>query len=150
MDFNYYYPSREWEYKKIKPCIIVEKLLQDESKNDILNDYKIHCFNGKPLYIQTIFDRNTEVKEDWYDINWNLLDVYYFSPIKKHIPKPKVLNELLKLSAILSKDFSYVRVDLYISQNKIYFGELTFHPYGGFMKFRPQEFDKILGDQLIL
>jgi hypothetical protein len=147
---NYYTRSKEWEYKNIKPCIIVEQLLQDESNNDILNDYKVHCFNGSPQYIQTIFDRTIEVKENWYDAKWNLLDVHYFSPIKKYLPKPKLLNELLNVATILSTDFIYVRVDLYISNNQIYFGELTFHPYGGFMKFHPQEFDKILGDKLKL
>lgn len=147
---NFYLLNREWEYKNIKPRIIVEKLLQDDSGNDQLNDYKIYCFHGKPMYIQTIFDRGIETKEDWYDTNWNLLDVYYFSPIKKHVEKPKLLKELLNIAEKLSQDFPYVRVDLYVSSNKIYFGELTFRPYGGFMKFVPESFDAELGHYLNL
>lgn len=147
---NFFYVGREWEYKNVKPCIIIEKLLKDDSNNDILNDYKVHCFNGIPQYIQTIFDRNIEMKENWYDTEWNLLNVYYFSSLKKQISKPKLLNKLIEIATILSKDFIYVRVDLYISQNKIYFGELTFRPYAGFMKFHPKEFDRILGEKLKL
>ncbi len=147
---NYGAKTREWEYKNIKPRIIVEKLLKDDSGNDVLNDYKIHCFHGEPLYIQTIFDRHSEAKEDWYDTQWNLLDVCYFSPIKKNVPKPELLDELLEISRKLSKDFLYVRVDLYIANNRIYFGELTFRPYSGWMKFQPAEFDRILGEKLTL
>ncbi len=147
---NHYYLYREWEYKNIKPRIIVEKLFQDEMENQQLNDYKIHCFHGKPLFIQTIFDRGSVTKENWYDTSWNPLDVYYFSQIKKNVQKPKVINELLRISEILSQDFPYVRVDLYIVDNKIYFGELTFRPYGGFMSFVPESFDIQLGNYLNL
>lgn len=145
---NFYYLNREWEYKNIKPRIIVEKLLKDDSGNKQLNDYKIYCFHGKPMFVQTIFDRGIETKEDWYDTDWNLLDVYYFSPIKKHIEKPKLLNELLSVAEKLSQDFPYVRVDLYSANNQVYFGELTFRPYGGFMKFIPESFDLELGNYL--
>lgn len=147
---NFYLLNREWEYKNIKPRIIVEELLKDDSGNDQLNDYKIYCFHGKPMFIQTIFDRGIETKEDWYDTDWNLLDVYYFSPIKKHVEKPKVLEELLNVAEKLSQDFPYVRVDVYVTNNKIYFGELTFRPYGGFMKFVPESFDSKLGKYLDL
>lgn len=147
---NFYYLNREWEYKNVKPRIIVEKLLKDDSGNKQLNDYKIHCFHGKPMFIQTIFDRGVETKEDWYDTDWNLLDVYYFSPFKKNVEKPKLLEELLSVAEKLSQEFVYVRVDLYISNNQIYFGELTFRPYGGFMKFVPESFDIELGNYLNL
>lgn len=150
LKINFYYLNREWEYKNIKPRIIVEKLLKDDSGNEKLNDYKIHCFHGKAKFIQTIFDRGFSTKEDWYDINWNLLNVYYFSPLKKHVEKPKFLEELLCISEKLSKDFPYVRVDLYVANNQIYFGELTFRPYGGFMKFVPESFDMELGNYLFL
>jgi hypothetical protein len=147
---SHYSISREWEYKNIKPRIIVEKLLKDSSGNNQLNDYKIYCFHGEPTFIQTIFDRGNETKEDWYDTNWNLQDAYYFSAKKKYVKKPKQLDELLKVAKKLSKDFPYVRVDLYIVDNKIYFGELTFRPYGGFMKFVPESFDNDLGKYLDL
>jgi len=147
---NFYYLSREWEYKNIKPKIIVEKLLNDDSGNKQLNDYKIYCFHGKPKFIQTIFDRGIDTKEDWYDTDWNQVNVYYFSKNKKYIKKPVLFEELLKISETLAQDFPYVRVDLYISNNRIYFGELTFRPYGGFMKFVPESFDLELGKYLDL
>jgi hypothetical protein len=150
LKINVFYKNREWEYRNIKPMIIIEELLHDESGNEVLNDYKIHCFNGVPTYIQTIFDRFNGVKENWFDSSWNLLDLYYYSPIKKQITKPKNLENLLNIASKLSEGINYVRVDLYSIKGKIFFGELTFHPYSGLMKFKPAEWDYKLGQYIKL
>ncbi len=147
---NYYYRGKEWEYKNIKPGIVVEKYLQDASGNKMLNDYKVHCFNGEPKYIQTIFDRATEVKENWFNAEWEEQEFWYFSSKKAMIPKPKVLGEMLGVARKLSSEFIYVRVDLYVVDNSIFVGELTFHPYAGFMSLHPSKWDAVLGDMLNL
>ena len=147
---NNYYRNREWEYKHIRPRIIIEELLQDDTMNEVLNDYKIHCFNGVPLFIQTIFDRYTSVKETWYDTHWKMLDLWYFSSAKKDLPRPPALTEMLTVAGKLSRNFTYVRVDLYTAGDTVYFGELTFHPYSGLMKFNPDEWDYKLGELLKL
>lgn len=46
MNINYFYSSREWPYKNVKPRIIAEKYMGQE-RVDSLNDYKFMCFNGK-------------------------------------------------------------------------------------------------------
>lgn len=145
---NFYNVCKEWEYKNIEPRIIVEKLMTDSSGNDRLNDYKIHCFNGEPRYIQTIFDRVNDVKENWFDINWNLQEFYYFSDKKAQIEMPANLNKMVEIASILSSAFVYVRVDLYCVVKKIYFGEMTFRPWGGFMRWQPKKYDFILGKYL--
>ena len=142
--------GREWEYRNISRRVIVEELLSDESENVVLNDYKFHCFNGKSLYVQTITDRFEGVKENWFTRDWTSVDVYYFSKIRKEIKKPENLDEMLSLAEKLSDGFRYVRVDLYSITGKPYFGEMTFHPAGGFMKFVPKEFDLELGRYLHL
>tara|TARA_X000000950_G_scaffold91466_2_gene115153 strand:+ start:8993 stop:9916 length:924 start_codon:yes stop_codon:yes gene_type:complete len=147
---NFYHINREWEYKNITRRVVIEELIYDESGNDGLNDYKFHCFNGKPMYIQTFFNRIEGVKENWFDTKWNLIDLYYLSSVKADVKKPKNLNQLLQIAKKLSEEFNYVRVDLYTTNNNIYFGELTFRPYGGFMNFVSKRWDKILGDLLNL
>lgn len=147
---NVFYQNREWEYKNIPPKVIVEELLHDESNNDMLNDYKIHCFNGKPRFIQTLFDRSEGIKENWFDTEWSPIDLYYYSKERKQISKPDNLSELLEVAQKLSKEFNYVRVDLYSVNGKVLFGELTFHPYGGFMKFEPQIWNEKLGELLVI
>ncbi|WP_297094232.1 ATP-grasp fold amidoligase family protein [uncultured Draconibacterium sp.] len=147
---NYYYTQKEWEYKNIQPRVIVEKLLKDKSGNNLLNDYKIYCFGGKPKYIQTLFDRETDIKETWFDTNWIEQEFFYFSNERKKVERPVKLEEMLEVARKLSEPFYYVRVDLYDVNNVIYFGELTFHPYGGFMKWNPEKMDLKLGQKLKL
>lgn len=102
------------------------------------------------MYIQTLFDRVTGVKETWYDTAWNKQDFYYFSDKHKDVQKPASLGEMLQVAAKLSAEFAYVRVDLYEVYGKVYFGELTFKPYAGFMKWQPTEWDLKMGKMLKL
>ena len=41
-------------------------------------------------------------------------------------------GEMLKYAEILSADFPFVRTDFYCIDGKIYFGEMTLYPSGGF------------------
>lgn len=149
LNVNYYYRLREWQYKDIPPAIIVEKLLIDE-RGVIPRDVKIHCFNGKIEFIEVHEDRLTNHTKTHYDENWKVLNFKsYFTEGK--LSKPPITFEKMKtISKILSKDFHYVRVDLYELNGKIYFGELTFHPGSGFKAYEPEEQDLILGQKLIL
>ena len=156
---NYYISSKEWQYKKIKPSILIEKLLIDEHGN-IPMDYKFHCFLGKVEVIQVDIDRLTTHRRNFYDKQWNLLPFMWVKKYKtklietstsnKVIPKPKTLEEMIDIAEKLSSPFYYVRIDLYLVGTQIYFGEITFHHGGGFEIIYPQEFDKILGDKLKL
>ena len=149
LKYNFYHALREWQYKKVKPCIIIEKLLMDE-KGDVPNDYKIHCFNGKPHFIQVDTERFNDHKRAIYDTNWNKQDITWNFPRAQDIPPPNNLPKMLDLAKKLSKEFDYVRVDLYEVDNKIYFGELTFTPGGGFEIFTPNSIDKEWGQLLNL
>lgn len=146
---NFYYRTREWQYKNIKPRIIVEKLLLDENDN-IPYDYKFICMNGKVEFIQVDMDRFTEHRKTLYNTNWEKLDFGWNYPIGDDIEKPKMLHKMVELAEVLSKDFDFVRVDFYTIYEKIYFGELTFHPAGGFGKFTPHKIDLELGKKLHL
>ena len=55
------------------------------------------------------------------------------------------LIEMVTLAETLSSDFEFVRVDLYDFDGKIYFGELTFSPWGGIMNSYSNEGVEILG-----
>lgn len=57
---------------------------------------------------------------------------------------------MLRIAEKLSEDFPYVRVDLYSVDGKVYFGELTFYPWSGYVQFSPDEFDYLMGENFIL
>lgn len=66
------------------------------------------------------------------------------------VPRPDGLDEMLRVVNILAEDFSCVRVYLYWVNGKMYFGELAFYPWTGYVSFTPDKFDFILGEQFIL
>lgn len=148
---NFYYFGREWPYKNVKPRIIIEKYMVDESKKE-LKDYKIFCFNGKAKIIQVDFGRFLEHKRNIYTLDWQLMDleIQYPSDKNVNIKKPDKLKEMIRLAEILSKDIPHIRVDFYSINGDIYFGELTFFHGSGFEKFNPIYFDKKMGSWLKL
>ena len=119
-----------------------------------LSDYKIHSFNGVPKVVLVCKDRFSELglTEDFFDENWTHLDVQRerHSNSSDIIERPAELDKMLELAETLSKDIPFVRSDFYTIGGKVYFGELTFFPASGFERFKPDLFDKTLGDWLVL
>jgi len=152
LEKNYYYEGREWPYKNVKPRIIIEKYMSNN--NEELIDYKIHNFNGIPKIILVCKDRYTDtgLTEDFFDTNWNHLDIKRpgHDNSENDIPRPDKLDEMLKLSEKLAKNIPFTRIDFYVIDSKVYFGEITFYPASGFSSFVPTEWDDKLGSWLLL
>ncbi len=144
--------GREWVYYGLKPKIIIEKYLINEKNPDAgITDYKIFCFDGKPKYLVVDIDRYIGHKRNFYDTNWNYLDISSDCPnFGDSFPKPEGLEEMLEVAALLSKEFPFVRVDLYYVEGQVIFGEMTFNPWSGYVQFNPDEFDFTLGDLFVL
>lgn len=153
LSHNYYYTSREWPYKYVKPRIFAEQYMVDESGYE-LKDYKFFCFDGRveALFIAT--DRGVvgeETKFDFFDANYNHLSLTNGHPHSlQTIKKPISFEQMKELASILSVGYPHLRVDLYDINGQIYFGELTFFHWSGLVPFNPQEWDKIFGDWLEL
>ncbi|MEP2060001.1 MAG: ATP-grasp fold amidoligase family protein [Maribacter litoralis] len=157
---NFYYKSKEWQYKNIPPKILVEKLLITE-EGRIPEDYKIHCFKGEPKYIQLDVDRGTpNHSRNWYDVNWERTQFHWSTKLKTggetlpndlNIPRPRTLDVMIELARVLSDAFPYVRVDFYsLDDTKVYFGEITFNHDSGFRPIIPKEWDYKLGELVTL
>ncbi len=149
---DYYLSGREWPYKDVPRKIIAERFMKSDEGG--LTDYKVHCFNGVPKLILVCKDRFTKtgLTEDFFDVEWNHLDIKRPKQNNSSTPiaKPNELDEILKLSAKLSKNIPFLRTDFYIIEGKVYFSELTFYPASGFEKFEPEKWDEILGEWLVL
>lgn len=149
---NYYRFSLEYPYKNVRPRIIAEPFVTDAGKE--LCDYKVHCFNGVPRLVLVCKDRYAfgGLTEDFFTETWEHLPVRRPDhPNAKEAPlRPPQLDELLVLSRKLSEGIPFVRVDFYLSDDHIYFGELTFFPASGMSPFVPQSFDVLFGSWLEL
>lgn len=140
--------GREWAYTGIKkPRIIAEELLVNtENPEAGVEDFKILCFHGQPWYIIVDKDRYIDHKRNFYTTSWERVSVTTdHEQFETPYPKPKNFEEMMEVARKLSADFPFVRVDLYNIDGKIYFGELTFYPWTGYVQFTPDEFDFTLG-----
>lgn len=150
---NYYYHGREWPYKNVKPRILAETYMEDDSGCG-LRDYKFYCFGGVPkfLYIsEGLEDHSTAhisfVTCDWQFAPYERSDYCSFDVLP---PKPSRFDLMLELAAKLSQGTDFLRVDLYEVNGQVYFSELTFSPCGGFMPFKDEKYDYEIGEMLSL
>lgn len=150
LQHNFFYEHREYPYKDVKPRIIAEKFMVDESGTE-LKDYKFFCFDGivKMLFVAT--DRPFDTRFDFYDMDFKHLPFKQGHPLAtKEIRKPNGFEEMKRIASTLSKGIPHVRVDLYDINGKIYFGELTFFHFSGNVPFEPKEWDYKIGEWLKL
>ena len=141
--------GREWAYDGIKKNrIIIEELLEDDENADgSIDDYKMMCFDGKFKSLWIDKGRYSDHHRGFWDENLNFLpNVFSDHDTFKEPPTlPYNMNEMVKIAEKLSADFPYARVDLYNIRGRIVFGEITFYPWSGYVKFTPDEFDYELG-----
>ena len=164
LKINYAYKSGyEMQYKDIKPLIFTEEYIKNfhplcQNSSDFsdyrpeLFEYLIFCFNGEPKLILFASGKRTDkICCTMFDTQWNHLHFNYGGYLHEDpVPVPENFDKMLGIARTLSKDFKFVRVDLHNVDGKIYFGEMTFTPASGYMKFCPRKYDRILGGMLDL
>jgi hypothetical protein len=151
---NYYWNKREWVYKDIKPRIIAEPYIDSLGKPESF-EYKLTCMNGvcKVFTICTgIAHSDFELRtNDHYDRDFNHLPWYaYYKKSKKPVQIPPQANEMIEYAEKLSEGIPQVRVDFYVINDKVYFGEMTFYTWAGIIEFTPPEWNDIMGSWLDL
>lgn len=151
------YSKRYFEkhYGIIKPKLIAEKALLIDGKSP--TDYKVHVFNcpeGEQdyLFIQVMAKNGEKMENAFFLESWDpapfklkrngVNDITSSTLLKK----PELLEELVSCAKILAKPFSYARVDFYIYENKLYFGEITFSHAAGNMVIEPEIWNIKLGE----
>lgn len=148
---DYGFEHAEPHYSRIKPCIIAEKVLNEDGEE--LTDYKILCINGTPCNVLTTSQRDISTHSailNLYDLNWKkmndkMLKVYHNS---LEVPKPVHLTEMLEYASRLSIGFPQVRVDFYEVKEKVYFGEMTFTAMAGRLDEYTPKYQKELGQKI--
>lgn len=145
---DFFFAGREYPYKGLERYIMAEAFMVDEkAPGQSIEDYKFFCFNGEPKIMFVATDRSTDCKFDFFDMEFNHLDIYNIHPnTDKIIQKPEKFEQMKEIAAKLSQGMRQVRIDLYELNGKIYFGEYTFFHGGGFQLFYPEEWENRLGD----
>ena len=139
--------TKQLLYSKIEKLLIVEEFIS--FKNDVPPDFKFMCISGNVEFVQVDFDRFKAHKRNLYTQDYDRLDIQYSFPDGENIEKPLLLDNAIKIAQKLSRDFDFIRVDLYILDDKIYFGELTNTPGNGYDRFIPKDMDFKFGKKII-
>ncbi len=150
LKMNIYIDGREWPYKDVPPGIICEEFVEPQFSS--LTDYKVYCFDSNPKYIQVDSSLLSNHQIDFFDIEWNHLNLKRsIFPNAKTIPqKPHNYEKIIEIASALSKPFPHARVDFIEYDNILKIGEITFFDFCGFAKFEPDEYDYVFGEQLNL
>ena len=143
----------ELHYSRIDRKIIAEKFMANGDDPD-LTDYKFWCFDDKPIVVQCETDRSSDLRFDYFDMNWNHTNIersdHRLSDHPERIRRPKNFEVMKELAAKLAEGFAFVRVDFYEIDGKVYFGEMTFTPGAGNFSYKSEGTDEYLGGLLNL
>jgi hypothetical protein len=133
----------EWGYQRARRLIVAEERL---GSGAVPTDYKVFVFDGVPRVIQVDYDRYTGHSRRFYTPEWEPLPHYNGFTMAAPRDPPPELDLLLAIAARLGEPFDFIRVDLYIVDGEIWFGEITPYPAGGLIPFEPEDLDATLGD----
>lgn len=150
MKENYAIKTAERQYSNIPRRIIIEELL-DTKTDELPIDYKFFCSRGKIICTLVFTGRGNKVERLFVDDKYeDLRLVNEYSKNNYKTTKPESYNEMLKIASVLSKEFPFVRVDLYDVDGKPYFGELTFTPSGNYHYYLPEKSQRWIGERIDL
>ena len=141
LSMDYYDESREQNYKGLEPRVIVEDIVFGPGPPD---DYKVFCYMGRPRLIQVDSGRFHDHRRSFFDSKGKLLDfsLMYPAPVRPN-PLPKNTNEMLWAASELSKEFEFVRIDMYSNGTEIKIGEITHCPGSAGEKFSPKSSEAV-------
>ena len=142
---DYYRQTRERVYRDIPRRIMVEAFI-DDGTGGAPNDYKFFVFDGKVRLIQVDAGRFAEHRRSFFDTDWRRLDfTLLYHPIAGDVPRPPHLAQMVAAAERLGQGIDFIRVDLYDTEPRFYFGEITTCPGSGLERFHPVEYDRHVG-----
>jgi TupA-like ATPgrasp len=139
---NYFFRFRETQYARLKKKILIEENIGSTTHINPLNDYKFYCSRGEILFCEVHVNRFTDHRWNYYSTpEFRKIDTEPASPIlKEKVKEPRGWKKMLQYASELSKQFDFVRIDLYDVRGKIHFGEFTFSPGAAIGEFMDDEF----------
>lgn len=147
MKVNYGIATGESQYLGIESLVLIEDLIGDQKS--VPEDFKFHIFNNRgdiKWFLQIDIGRFSSHRRNIYNDKFELCDFKIkHGPCEYELPSKERLLEMSELAIKLADGVEYVRVDFYLVNEKIYFGEMTYTHGGGYERFYPKSMDEKLG-----
>lgn len=121
--------------------IIAEEFLQDfDPAFTVPRDFKVYVAGGRPWVVQVVNRQGP--KAEWSHCYYNQ-DWVAYGPFQREnalapeIARPPHFEELMALSTRIARDIKcFMRLDFYITADRVVFGEFTSYPNAG-LQFTP-------------
>ena len=128
--------QNEFHYGPVPRRLIVERFLRTNGHS--LIDHRFHVFHGRCEFIQIDEGGVPPTGRHFYSRDWQPLDYTTLVPMAPVRARPGKLEQMIDIAERLSRDFDYMRVDLYLlDDERIVFGEMTVTPGAGRRRFGP-------------
>lgn len=138
----------EWAYSQVRSRTIIEDIIPFDY------EIKLYSFNGKVGLIKALTKPSKKYRRpprstlDLFDENGKYTGIQYndreFGVYTEDFTSEEV--ELFnKIAHDLSRNVDFVRIDLMKAEDDLYFGEFTFYPTSGYIKFSDPDLDEKLG-----
>jgi hypothetical protein len=140
----------EWQYHDLPKRVLFEEYLG--SGTELPADYKFFVFHQKVRLITVDRGRFASHTRDLFYPDWTHLPSRKGKAAISSIPPPRpmALEAMIDAAQTLGQDTDFVRVDLYLLGEDVYFGEMTHSPAAGTMPFEDEKLEQEMGDHWIL
>jgi hypothetical protein len=144
--------NNEFHYKKIERKILIEEYLDPVKKP--LKEYKVWVFHGKAIFIvPSLSVHESKMNNDYrfrlYDRNWDEPFIQVRDNPAPWEEAPTQLSEIIRISELLASGWDFIRVDLFLADDQIKFGELTPTPSTGRSFFLSPEDHRYIYDTFL-
>jgi len=134
---------REWGYANADAVFLVEEFVGSETHTP--DDFKVYLFGGVPRYIQHDVSRFGTPSRLFYDPDWNELEVRPSVARAEVIPRPRQLQQMIDHAIALAGEFDAMRVDFFLVDDDVWFGEFAAYPGSGLVPWKPSKWNDLAG-----
>lgn len=133
----------EWAYGEFPRRVFAERLLLD-AEGRPPDDHKLYVCAGEMVHMHVTHDRWGSMALTHFDNSMNLIPDVEPHHRTDHVPANlDMLDDVVAAGRALAGDMDFVRVDLYLHQRSVWFGEFTIYPTGGFLPWKPELLDRL-------
>ncbi len=108
-------------------------------------DWKFFVVNGRVELFQVDTNRQTDHIQTIYDRQGKFLDEPMYFRSGDPVPMPDCLPRMVEVAEGVGRNFDFIRVDMFLKDDRIYLGELTLVPNGATIRIQSSEIDERLG-----
>jgi hypothetical protein len=133
-----------WWYETFDRQVYLEEDISSDGFS--ANDWKFFVCNGRVALYQYDQDRFGSHGQTLYtrDGNYIAEELYYAG--SRITPPPPQLKHMVNIAEAIGASFDFIRVDLFLHQNRVYLGEIGLVPNGCSISIRSPIIDHNLGE----